>query len=546
MFFNTTERGTIMLKGLPTQAHAGQRPMGKKVPLVARNNKDRRQVGKALPTPKRKEVEPTKKRLYVLDTNVFMHDPSCLFRFEEHDIFITSMVFEELDNHKRGHDEINRNVREVSRTIELITSPKSAKLEEGASLIAFSGGIASGRLFMQMEDIPEVSKTDKPDNQILAMVSYLVEKNKNTCEVVLVTKDTNMRIKGRAAGILVEDYHNDMVIEDTDLLNPGISELPSDFWTTHNFESSKVGPDTYYKVTGPLVKRLFVNEFVHNKEGKLFSAKVFEKKGNVATLKTTKDYTHEKNNVCGIVARNAEQSFALNLLLDPDIHLVTLVGKAGSGKTLLTLAAAIAQAIDKKLYSGIIITRVTVSVGEDIGFLPGTEEEKMGAWMGALDDNLEVLEEISQTGAHADKKHDHHVSLGNTLGNTRNKRHEKTHPDIAEMDRRERKELLRDGIKIKSLNFMRGRTFNRKFVIIDETQNLTLKQMRTLVTRAGPGTKIVCMGNLEQIDTPYLTEGDSGLTHLVTSFQGWEHGGHVILLKGERSLLATEANKRLK
>jgi len=214
-----------------------------------------------------------------------------------------------------------------------------------------------------------------------------------------------------------------------------------------------------------------------------------------------------------VSARNREQNFALNLLMDPEIDFVTLTGTAGTGKTLMALASGLSQVLDERRYTEIIVTRATVSVGEDIGFLPGTEEEKMGPWMGALDDNLEVLGK-TETGA-------------------------------GEWGRAAAQELIRAKIKIKSLNFMRGRTFLNKYVIIDEAQNLTPKQMKTLITRAGPGTKIVCMGNLAQIDTPYLTEGSSGLTFAVDKFMGWPHGGHITLARGERSRLADFASDAL-
>ena len=232
-----------------------------------------------------------------------------------------------------------------------------------------------------------------------------------------------------------------------------------------------------------------------------------------AILETLKDYTHQRNNVWGITARNREQNFALNVLMNPEIDFVTLLGQAGTGKTLLTLAAALAQTLDEKLYSEIIVTRVTVPVGEDIGFLPGTEEEKMTPWMGALEDNLDVLNN--------------------------------TDDEAGEWGRAATQDLIRSRIKVKSLNFMRGRTFLNKFLIIDEAQNLTPKQMKTLITRAGPGTKVVCLGNISQIDTPYLTEGSSGLTYVVDRFKGWPHGGHVTLMRGERSRLADYAAETL-
>jgi len=216
--------------------------------------------------------------------------------------------------------------------------------------------------------------------------------------------------------------------------------------------------------------------------------------------------------VWGINARNIDQNFALNLLMDPDIDFVSLVGQAGTGKTLLALAAGLAQTLDDKRYSEIIMTRVTIPVGEDIGFLPGTEEEKMTPWMGALMDNLEVLTKTDQGG-----------DWGRAATN----------------------DLIQSRIRIRSLNFMRGRTFLNKYLILDEAQNLTSKQMKTLVTRAGPGTKVVCLGNIAQIDTPYLTETSSGLTYVVDRFKDWEHSGHIILRQGERSRLADFASNNL-
>jgi PhoH-like ATPase len=263
------------------------------------------------------------------------------------------------------------------------------------------------------------------------------------------------------------------------------------------------------------VPTLLVNELVYLEApgATPLYAKVTEITGKTAVLRTLKDYGHQKHAVWGVTSRNREQNFALNLLMDPECDFITLTGTAGTGKTLMTLAAALAQVFDDRRYSEIIVTRVTVPVGEDIGFLPGTEEEKMGPWMGALDDNLEVL-----------------AKGGSSAG---------------EWGRAATNDLVRSKIKIKSLNFMRGRTFLNKFVIIDEAQNLTPKQMKTLITRAGPGTKIVCLGNLAQIDTPYLTEGSSGLTFAVDRFKGWAHSGHVTLARGERSRLADFASEVL-
>jgi PhoH-like ATPase len=333
-------------------------------------------------------------------------------------------------------------------------------------------------------------------------------------DVVLVSKDINMRVKARALGLPAEDYFNDKTLEDGDLLYTGVMQLPADFWEHHGktMESWNQGSHTFYRISGPLVPALLVNQCVYLEaadEAPLY-ARVSEITGKTAVLKTLRDFTHAKNSIWGVTARNREQNFALNLLLDPDCDFITLTGNAGTGKTLMSLAAGLSQVMDERRYTEIIVTRVTVPVGEDIGFLPGNEEEKMGPWMGALDDNLEVLA--------------------------------KSENSAGEWGRAATNDLVRSKIKIKSLNFMRGRTFLNKFVLIDEAQNLTPKQMKTLITRAGPGTKIVCLGNLAQIDTPYLTEGSSGLTYAVDRFKGWPHSGHVTLARGERSRLADFAS----
>jgi PhoH-like ATPase len=460
-----------------------------------------------------KSVAPLTK-LFVLDTNVLLHDPTSVYRFEEHDVFLPIMTLEELDNNKKGLSEVSRNARQVTRTLDEIVSSHSDGIENGIALFGPSQKLASGRLFLQTQaipsDLPTGLPTAKADNQILAVVIHQQRLHPERA-VILVSKDINMRIKACALGLEAQDYFNDKVLEDTDLLYTGVRELPANFWDKHGngMESWKRESRTLYRVKGPLCPKLLVNEFLYQEGEQALYAIVREVSGKTAQFETLTDYTHPKNSVWGITARNREQNFALNLLMDPEIDFVTLLGQAGTGKTLLTLAAALTQVLDTKLYSEIIMTRVTVPVGEDIGFLPGSEEEKMGPWMGALEDNLEVLN--------------------------------KTDDSAGEWGRAATHDLIRNRIKIKSLNFMRGRTFLNKFLIIDEAQNLTPKQMKTLITRAGPGTKVVCMGNIAQIDTPYLTEGSSGLTYVVDRFKGWEHSGHVTLQRGERSRLADYA-----
>ena len=467
---------------------------------------------------KTKHTGPAK--LFVLDTNVLMHDPMCLFRFEEHDIFLPMIVLEELDGHKKGMTEVARNARQTSRSLDALAGAKDADITKGLKLDTTGHREAGGCLFFQTQPLdytlPMSLPQGKADNQILGVVEAL-RKEHAPRDVVLVSKDINMRVKARALGLATDDYQNDKTLDDGDLLYSGELALPADFWTRQSktVESWQQGSHTFYRITGPIVVSLLINQFVFFEapgEPPLY-ARVTEIRDKTAVLKTLKDYNHLKNAVWGVTSRNREQNFAMNLLMDPEVDFVTLAGTAGSGKTLMALASGLTQVLDDRRYTEIIMTRATVSVGEDIGFLPGTEEEKMGPWMGALDDNLEVL------------------------GKTEN--------GSGEWGRAATNELIRSRIKVKSMNFMRGRTFLNKYVIIDEAQNLTPKQMKTLITRAGPGTKIICMGNLAQIDTPYLTEGSSGMTYAVDRFKGWPHGGHITLARGERSRLADFASEVL-
>ena len=485
-----------------------------------------KQVAAPASAPAPKKTKSAKKnngptKLFVLDTNVLMHDPMCLFQFEEHDVYLPMIVLEELDSHKKGMTEVARNARQTSRSLDALAAAPDSDMKQGLPLSTTGHIEAGGKLFFQTQimdvSLPMSLPQGKADNQILGVVQALGKLHAPR-EVVLVSKDINMRVKARALGLAAEDYQNDKVLEDGDLLYSGALALPHDFWNQHGkaIESWQQGSHTFYRFSGPLVPSFLINQFVYLEapgEPSLY-ARVTEIRGKTAVLKTLKDFGHAKNAIWGVTTRNREQNFAMNMLTDPDVDFVTLAGTAGTGKTLMALAAGLTQVLDDRRYTEIIMTRATVSVGEDIGFLPGTEEEKMGPWMGALDDNLEFL-------AKGD---------GGNAG---------------EWGRAATNELIRSRIKIKSMNFMRGRTFLNKYVIIDEAQNLTPKQMKTLITRAGPGTKIICMGNLAQIDTPYLTEGSSGLTYAVDRFKGWAHGGHITLARGERSRLADFASEVL-
>lgn len=464
-----------------------------------------------------------KKKLFVLDTNVLMHDPAALFHFQEHNIFIPMVVLEELDHGKRGRTEVARNVRQVSCFIdELLKGRSQEDIKEGLPLsqLQSSGQNESaldGRLYFQTQQmtaaLPDSMPGNLADNSILSIVLTLVNQFPDT-QVILVSKDINMRIKAAALELKAEDYHSDQTLDDIDLLYSGATSLPTDFWETHGNKMQSWIEDgrTYYKLEGPLVLDWYPNQYLYIEDNSDFEAIVRSVDNDTATLELAINYREGHHSAWGVFAKNREQNFAFNVLMDPEIDFVTLLGTAGTGKTLLALAAGLTQTMDDKLYHEIVMTRETVPVGEDIGFLPGTEEEKMAPWMGALIDNLELL----------------------------GKQEEDT-----DWEKDVTKNILMNKIKIRSLNFMRGRTFLNRYLIIDEAQNLTPKQLKTLVTRAGPGTKIICIGNLSQIDTPYLTATSSGLTYVVDKFKSWEHGAHITLRRGERSRLADHASEVL-
>ncbi|HVP33574.1 MAG TPA: PhoH family protein [Steroidobacteraceae bacterium] len=463
------------------------------------------------------------RRLFVLDTNVLMHDPTAIFRFEEHDVYLPMVVLEELDAHKKGLSEASRNVRQVSRFLDdMMRDATKGQIDLGLKLPSgYSGNHgkrpSSGRLFFQTRQLtsalPESLPGQNGDNAILAQTLALQNEHPEA-RVILVSKDINLRIKAAVLGVHAEDYYSDKTLEDSDVLYSGMTALPVDFWERHgkDMRSWKEADRTFYEITGPAVREWHPNQGVFEDTQAGIEGIARKISGDTATIELTRDYRNERHNVWGVTARNREQNFALNLLMDPEIDFVSVLGPAGTGKTLLALAAGLMQTLETNRFVEIIMTRVTIPLGEDIGFLPGTEEEKMEPWMGALMDNLEVLTHSQEGG-----------SWGRAATN----------------------DLLSNRIKIRSLNFMRGRTFLNRFLILDEAQNLTPKQMKALVTRAGPGTKLICLGNIAQIDTPYLTETTSGLTYVVNRFRGWPHSGHVTLVRGERSRLADFASDSL-
>lgn len=464
------------------------------------------------------------KKIFILDTNVLMHDPMALFNFEEHDIFISMTVLEELDAGKKGMSEVSRNVRETNRLIDQIISDASFEdIKAGLSVERIHPSKEQldkhlGKLFFETEPLkatlPDSLPSHKADNHILQTGLALKHEYPNR-QVTLVTKDINMRIKSSTVGLHSEDYYNDRVLEDADLLYTGWEVLPEHFFE-ENFNSMRSWQNdnkTFYEMDKPEHCQWVPNQCLISENESGFSAIVKEVSEHKITLEYMQNFENSQHTVWGISARNAEQNMALNFLMDPNIDFVSLLGMAGTGKTLITLAAALEQTLDLNTYNEIIMTRATIPVGEDIGFLPGTEEEKMTPWMGALLDNLEVLTEADG--------------------------------DNTDWEKESTQALMSKRIKIKSMNFMRGRTFQNKFIILDEAQNLTPKQMKTLITRAGNGTKIVCLGNISQIDSPYLTETTTGLTYIVDRFKRWPHSAHITLKQGERSRLAEYASEKL-
>ncbi|MDE2407295.1 MAG: PhoH family protein, partial [Xanthomonadaceae bacterium] len=372
------------------------------------------------------------KRIYVLDTNVLMHDPTALFKFEEHDVYLPMQVMEELDNGKKGTSEASRNARQVSRFLnELIEAHGSTDISQGIRLqrpqgLQLRGADSVGLLRFQTRDFDAGKRfgTVIPDNNILGAILVLKESDPGA-PVVFVSKDINLRIKASIAGIVSEDYENDRALDDFSLLYTGATVLPEDFWQ-RNGNGLKSWTDkgrTYYEINRNNADDWHPNQFVFLPGDEQSEMRVTHVDADKVTLQIVDDFRHSQHSVWGIAARNREQNFALNALMDPEIDFVTLLGTAGTGKTLLALAAGLAQTMDQQRYREIIMTRATVSVGEDIGFLPGTEEEKMTPWMGALTDNLEVLTHNQEGG-----------SWGRAATN----------------------DLLASRIKIRSMNFMRG------------------------------------------------------------------------------------------
>lgn len=450
--------------------------------------------------------------LYALDTNVLIHDPNALLNFQEHHVAIPMTVLEELDQLKSGKQSVAAECRQAIRLIDkLLGDATPEQVEQGVPIQRGKGGprgclsILMSKRAEPLTWLPE----DLNDNKIINQLVEL-QANRPGTSVVLVTKDINMRLKARACGLAAEDYHTDQLVDDVDLLSKGYHEVPGSFWDRVGKVETRQGHGrTWHRVQlAESMANLHVNEFILDEQG--FVGWIKHIDGDELLILDLYQDKLLGLEAWGLQPRDIYQALALYALLDPDIHLVNLSGAAGSGKTILALAAAIEQTLVSKRYRRIIVTRSVQGLDEDIGFLPGTEAEKMEPWLGAITDNLEAL--------HLDD--------------------ESPHGSVDYI-------LQKVPLQFKSLNYIRGRSFQQSLILIDECQNLTPHQMKTIITRAGTGSKVICLGNLAQIDTPYLSAPSSGLTYLTERFKDFPHGVHITLKGVPRSLLAEYAEAHM-
>lgn len=451
-------------------------------------------------------------RLYVLDTNVLIHDPNALLNFEEHQVVVPMMVLEELDHLKSSKHSVAAESRQAIRLIDQLlgdASPEQIEvgvpIERGKLGAHGSLSILMGRLELEPCALPEMLNDNKIINQLVEL-----QKQRPDAAVVLVSKDINMRLKARGCGVAAEDYHTDQLVDDVTLLPTGYHAFDGSFWSRIDAVDTcqKTGRTLHRIARTDSLPDLHINEFIVDEQGFIGWIKEVDEQ-QVVLLDLHRDALLERQ-AWGLRPRDTLQALALHALLDPDIHLVNLTGAAGSGKTILALAAAIEQTMVDKRYRHIIATRSVQGLDEDIGFLPGTEAEKMEPWLGAITDNLEAL----------------HLDDESTSGSI----------DYI---------LQKVPLQFKSLNYIRGRSFQHSLIIIDECQNLTPHQVKTIITRAGTGSKVVCLGNLAQIDTPYLSAPSSGLTYLTECFKDFPHGVHITLRGIPRSVLAEYAEEHL-
>ncbi len=463
----------------------------------------------------RKKVPSTK--IYVLDTNILLHEPTAFLSFKENDVVVPMTVLEELDYIKDSKKDVARDARISIRSMEnLLHDATPEEMLDGVSMEGLTAGEAAptGRLSifadLNMPVNQQVFTSNENDNRIINVALHL-QRTKAPRQVILVTKDINMRLKAKGAGMeLVEDYRTDQLVSDIKYLSKGYHQFEGDFWTkVKSVDSRTEGRDTIHTIPRKVLPEAYINEFLLD-DTEHFAGLV--ESMDEETMEVL-DLGYERlmgRHAWGITPKNIGQALAFHALLDPHIDLVIMTGPAGSGKTLLALAAALEMTVERNMYDKIIVTRSTPEIAESIGFLPGTEEEKMAPWLAAITDSLEVL----------------HKNDENTKGSM-NYIMEKAN------------------IQFKSVNFMRGRSLQNAIVILDEAQNLTASQLKTIITRCGEGTKLICSGNLAQIDSNYLSAVTSGLTYIVEKFKNFSGSATINLDGVVRSRLAEFAEEQL-
>ena len=456
-------------------------------------------------------INSTQSTTYILDSNVLIHDPNSILNFEEHRVIIPMTVLEELDKLKNGKQTIAADCRQAIRLIDQILGIASpSEIEKGVPIHRGDKSPPQGALSILMSPATENITTlpsSNNDNKIINDICQYQREHPGS-RVVLVTKDINMRLKARGCGIATEDYHSDQLVSDIGLLTKGYKHFEGNFWDRiSQVETEQQEGVTYHRLSREeLDDDVYLNQFLLDDMG--FVARINALTDTEVQLQHFRREALMSQEAWGLQPLDIHQAMALNLLLDPDIHLVNLTGAAGSGKTILALAAAIEMTVATKQFRRIIATRSTRGLDEDIGYLPGTEAEKMEPWLGAITDNLEAL--------HCDD--------------------ESTNGSVDYI-------LKQVPLHFKSLNYIRGRSFQQSLIIIDECQNLTPHQIKTIITRAGAGSKVICLGNLAQIDTPYLAPTSSGLTYMTERLRDFPHGGALQLMGVPRSPLAAYAEE---
>ncbi|UYM14432.1 PhoH family protein [Endozoicomonas euniceicola] len=467
-------------------------------------------MGKALEA---KPIISTQTTTYILDSNVLIHDPNSILNFEEHRVLIPMTVLEELDKLKNGKQTIAADCRQAIRIIDqILGSASPGEIEAGVAISRGEKAEPQGTLSIlshqEAENVTTLPTTNN-DNKIINDICQYQHNHPDT-EVILVTKDINMRLKSRGCGIHSEDYHSDQLLSDIGMLTNGYLHFEGNFWDRiSEVNTQQVEGATYHRIPRETFSEdLYLNQFFLDDTG--FVARVHGLTDDEVQLLHMSHENLMNQEAWGLQPLDIYQAMALNLLLDPEIHLVNLTGAAGSGKTILALAAAIEMTVSTKQFRRIIATRSTRGLDEDIGYLPGTEAEKMEPWLGAITDNLEAL----------------HYDDESTNGSV----------DYI---------LKQVPLHFKSLNYIRGRSFQQSLIIIDECQNLTPHQIKTIITRAGAGSKVICLGNLAQIDTPYLAPTSSGLTYMTERLKNFPHGGALQLKGVPRSPLAAYAEEYL-